>query len=523
MTTLLEQAATFATSAPTPSVVDTIFVDSSYTVNSGDTLDLAGGIGFKLQVRNHTTINLDIDGTVNVDGGGLWRSIGVMSSNSIHGDAAIHVGADGVLAVTNNTTGAVATGAFTSVRNMAFLNDGELRVTALAGSGAGVVDNSDSAILENTGSVSIEGGGLAYGLFSQFGGATLSNSGDITTVGAYSAGLACQGESSCTNDGLIKTFGVNSTGYSAGIVVLGGSATNNGQINARGVGDVVGIEAETLSGLTNTGVINAVSFGSTPSIGVLFSTDSGGGLVANDGVIHADVAFITNDAWNVGGVITNDVVINTGRVIGDVELGDGSDGVSNTGRIIGDVDMGDAGDIYIGNRGHLSGVIIGGLGNDNITTGVENDLIYGDEQDSSAAGGDDILRGMKGDDQLFGGVGTDTLLGGAGVDTLSGGDADDVFRFVRVIDSTVGAADLIDDLTLFDTIDLHRIDADTITGGDQAFHKVGAFTHAAGELIVSYDAGTNLTTIAGDVDGDGDADLVITATGDLHSFNTFIM
>jgi serralysin len=130
---------------------------------------------------------------------------------------------------------------------------------------------------------------------------------------------------------------------------------------------------------------------------------------------------------------------------------------------------------------------------------------------------------MKGDDSLFGGQGADTLTGGAGADSLSGGDGADVFRFTKLSDSTAASSDLITDLTDADQIDLHLLDADTGTGGDQAFHLVGAFGGHAGELTVAYDSGADLTTVSGDVDGDGVADLVITIAGDSSGFTNFVL
>jgi hypothetical protein len=64
-----------------------------------------------------------------------------------------------------------------------------------------------------------------------------------------------------------------------------------------------------------------------------------------------------------------------------------------------------------------------------------------------------------------------------------------------------------------DIIDLSGIDADTTTGGDQAFTFVAAFTGAAGQATLTFVAG--VTTLAVDTDGDGDADFMVAINGDV--------
>lgn len=75
----------FDHSSPQPSSPDTIHVDTSYTLNDGDRLDLAGSPGFKLEVRPHTNVTLDINGVVTLDGGdrqvvdGILHLVGTFS------------------------------------------------------------------------------------------------------------------------------------------------------------------------------------------------------------------------------------------------------------------------------------------------------------------------------------------------------------------------------------------------------------------------------------------------------------
>lgn len=146
---------------------------------------------------------------------------------------------------------------------------------------------------------------------------------------------------------------------------------------------------------------------------------------------------------------------------------------------------------------------------------------------------DDHLTGSKQANEIYGEVGNDTIEGGGGADTLTGfgksfgastdlPDAD-TFVYASVSDSTARKADLITDLTDADHIDLHTIDANASKGGNQAFHIVSKFTHQAGELVLHYDSGTDQTQIRGDVDGDGRADLLILATGDVSAFTGFVL
>ncbi|HZH50336.1 MAG TPA: hypothetical protein VEZ16_00495 [Microvirga sp.] len=122
--------------------------------------------------------------------------------------------------------------------------------------------------------------------------------------------------------------------------------------------------------------------------------------------------------------------------------------------------------------------------------------------------GDDRLEGFAGKDKITGGLGADSLYGGSGADTF-------VFRSVRDSEALYDDYDMIMDFSARqkDRIDLSRIDADTLRGGNQAFSFIGTgeFSGKAGEL--RYDRLESYTMIEGDVDGDGEADLAIALKG----------
>jgi serralysin len=98
---------------------------------------------------------------------------------------------------------------------------------------------------------------------------------------------------------------------------------------------------------------------------------------------------------------------------------------------------------------------------------------------------------------------------------MSGGAGADYFGFTSLTDSVRGSnRDVISDWTSgTDKIDLHAIDANTKTVGDQAFSWIGTkgFTGKAGQLHTAFD-GPN-TVIEGDVNGDRIADFQIQLNG----------
>lgn len=173
-------------------------------------------------------------------------------------------------------------------------------------------------------------------------------------------------------------------------------------------------------------------------------------------------------------------------------------------------------------------VYVGGVVEDTIRNvesvngGSAGDILTGDTKANTLNGfaGNDVLRGGygadlliggDGDDQLFGDGDRDVLIGGRGKDIMTGGASVDTFKFESIEDSRVGAMDLITDYMKSEIIDLSAIDADINRGGDQAFSIASAFSGRAGQLVFSYANG--LTTVLGDVNGDGVADFGFQMTG----------
>ena len=127
----------------------------------------------------------------------------------------------------------------------------------------------------------------------------------------------------------------------------------------------------------------------------------------------------------------------------------------------------------------------------------------------SGNGADEIVGGA-GADVIFARGGNDVITGGLGADTLRGQLGSDTFVYTAPADSGAAARDLIVQFEAGDRIDLSSIDAVAGGAGD-AFTFIGedAFS-AAGQLRVVRD-GTGWL-VEGDVNGDGNADLVISLT-----------
>ena len=156
-----------------------------------------------------------------------------------------------------------------------------------------------------------------------------------------------------------------------------------------------------------------------------------------------------------------------------------------------------------------------------LITGVE--AVVGGRHGDTLIGsrGDELLSGLEGADSLVGAAGADTLIGGWGADRLNGGLGRDVFVYNSAQESAVNEADRIAGFTDGDRIDLSGIDADSTAAGDQAFTRVKAFDGHAGQLATDYSLG--VTTVSGDVDGDGLADFRIELDGNQKATLDFVL
>ncbi|MBL8698540.1 MAG: choice-of-anchor L domain-containing protein [Alphaproteobacteria bacterium] len=144
----------------------------------------------------------------------------------------------------------------------------------------------------------------------------------------------------------------------------------------------------------------------------------------------------------------------------------------------------------------LDDVVLAGDGDDIIDTGDGADEIWG-------GAGNDQIDGAAGADIIHGGSGHDEIAGGAGADRFVFGDAGEVL-------TTAANPDQLIDFSSAegDKIDLHLVDANSGTGGDDAFVLAASFTGVAGQLVIANSGGEDLL-VTGDVNGDALADFAI--------------
>ncbi|MGF6227138.1 Ca2+-binding RTX toxin-like protein [Inquilinus ginsengisoli] len=137
---------------------------------------------------------------------------------------------------------------------------------------------------------------------------------------------------------------------------------------------------------------------------------------------------------------------------------------------------------------------------ESVNGSMAGDTLYGDFFNNG-------LNGFEGDDVLGGGMGVDTLTGGAGADR---------FIFASIDDSYSGVPDRIADFSHAqgDKIDLSAIDADAGVAGNQAFTFIGSalYSGVAGQLRAAVTS-PGVTTIGGDINGDGVSDFHIQLNG----------
>ncbi|WP_417524880.1 Hint domain-containing protein [Marinovum sp.] len=175
-------------------------------------------------------------------------------------------------------------------------------------------------------------------------------------------------------------------------------------------------------------------------------------------------------------------------------------------------------------------LVIGGAGDDTITTGDDRDTIFGGEGNDDIRGGidndsvdggdgDDSITDIQGADTIDGGAGNDTVI--AGFDTFSDYEGDDPnlpFEGYTSDPNTDDGRDLVDGGAGDDVISTGD-DADTIFGGTGADTIDGGIDDDSidgGEGDDSIDGGHGSDTITG-YDGDDYIDASAATSGMLYS------
>ncbi|ANI28994.1 serine 3-dehydrogenase [Yersinia entomophaga] len=158
---------------------------------------------------------------------------------------------------------------------------------------------------------------------------------------------------------------------------------------------------------------------------------------------------------------------------------------------------------------------VGGLkGNVSIAAGVTIENAIG-------GSGNDVIVGNDARNTLIGGDGDDVLFGGGGADVLWGGAGKDIFVFAQVSDSTPKATDWIMDFERgIDKIDLSAFNL----GKSGGLHFVDNFSGKAGEAMLTYDAGSNVSDLALNIAGDRSfADFLVKIVGQPAQATDFIV
>ncbi|TNC47742.1 calcium-binding protein [Rubellimicrobium rubrum] len=265
---------------------------------------------------------------------------------------------------------------------------------------------------------------------------------------------------------------------------LGGGQDDVGEhlhVKATGalIGSFTGASLYGSSRVENEGEIRGVTYGLALNLGATST-----GRIVNDGLIQGyetglvtsglsgAIATLINDGTIQGGLRSysgregEDRVTNTGRMIGDVLLGEGNDRFDNRGGLVrGTVHGGLGDDVFVPGAsaeafsgGVMGGTLTAGDGMDTLvfasrsgvrvsltdsdgsgnTGWAKGDAYLGFEQVLGSDGGSDVLigddlanrlEGRRGADTLLGRAGEDSLAGGGGWDRLTGGAGDDQFVY----------------------------------------------------------------------------------------------
>ena len=201
------------------------------------------------------------------------------------------------------------------------------------------------------------------------------------------------------------------------------------------------------------------------------------------------------------------IYINGGA--GDDQITSGSDN---------DLLEGGAGnDTLSGNQGN--DLLIGGEGNDSLSGGSGDDSLSGDA-------GNDTLNGGSGDDSLSGDAGNDTLNGDYGIDTLIGGDGDDTYIVDSTTDVITEAVNAGDDfvissvsfsLAAIANVENLKLSGTAISGTGNSLNNVITGNTAANNLSGdagndSLNGGAGIDTLIGGV---GDDTYIVDSTTDV--------
>jgi Ca2+-binding RTX toxin-like protein len=250
------------------------------------------------------------------------------------------------------------------------------------------------------------------------------------------------------------------------------------------------------SAIENRGLVDASRIGAAIQLDGTTLTNFGSGRIISDDIglylngAH-DGQLINRGFFKAPQLVQDDVsdfrIVNTGRMVGEANMGAGVDTVVNKGgSIVGDVLLGADNDLFVFTGGSVDGVVNGGEGHDiyrvlkgavdivedalggddtiraavTFTLGENiEDLVLTGKRAINGTGNDlgNLMAGITTDNKLRGGAGDDILDGRKGNDILVGGQDADTFLFATghgndtIVDFQNGVDKI--DLTAWDGID----------------------------------------------------------------------
>ena len=289
--------------------------------------------------------------------------------------------------------------------------------TLFANVDAFLLTHTDGTSLNNTFNIGATGSIIAEADAIEVHGDALNTSGTTTVnnhgwinVGDDGVYILYQALLNLNNTGIIESRSTSSTAYAVYADTAAVNIQNSGLLQAQGSARAIYINATGTFDkggtalIVNTGEIRSGLDGH--AVYSVQHTDH----ISNDGYIFGDIVLGAGEGLSSA---YNDVLINTGTVVGQISMGYGDNDIENDGIISGDAYL-SAGDDVVENTGEMSGLVSLGSGDDKFLG--ENGIVDGK---ISGGSGNDIIRSGFGDDLMEGGAGRDRMYGDAGNDTAT--------------------------------------------------------------------------------------------------------
>lgn len=306
--------------------------------------------------------------------------------------------------------------------------------------------------------------------------------------------------------GVQLTIGKNGSMSSAGdyAIIIENDTSGFAYIQSAGTisGGIRLLQGSGSSNTTPKSTLDLINSGTISNVGsaVTISANYGTHVITNTGMIVGFTGIILSDYT---ASLANLDIFNSGTIVStlgssgaSISAGYGEDKIVNTGELIGRVDLDDGDDFFNGKHGQ-QWKINGGAGDDTIFGGKTDEELYGnDNNDRIFAGlGDDIIYGGDGNDTMRGGEGGDDMYGGNGLDWVYYHTSDGAIDIDLETGLGFGGHAELDTFSSVERAKGSRYD-DVITGSTKANYLVGrggddTITGGDGNDILRGDAGAD--------------------------------